>query len=157
MFEKILVCLDGSDLAEEILPYATDEALSHGSRVVLLRVVSRPELTVPISIPGEPSMPMSTEGAARRTREEEEKAVDYLGRIAAPMRKKGLQVECVVLPGTAGATIVSYARENSLGLIAIATHGHGGIRRLVLGSTADYVLHNASLPILVVRPGKKQG
>jgi len=156
MFERIVVCLDGSSVAEEILPYVTDEELAHHSKVVLLSVVSLPEITVPIGIPGEPGIPMSTEGAARRTRKEESEADDYLRRIAEPMREKGLDVQCVVLPGIAGETITNYARENGCKLIAIATHGHGGVRRLVLGSTADFVLHHSSVPLLIVRPGNKQ-
>jgi len=150
MFERIVVCLDGSSVAEEILPYVTDEALAHHSRVVLLRVVSLPEVTIPIGVPGEPGIPMSTEG------KEESEADDYLRRVAEPMRKKGLDVQCAVVPGIAGETITSYARENGCKLIAIATHGHGGVRRLVLGSTADFVLHHSSVPLLIVRPGNKQ-
>jgi nucleotide-binding universal stress UspA family protein len=156
MFERILVCLDGSGAAEEILPYVIAEALTHRSKVVLLRVVSLPEITIPISIPGEPGTPMYTEGAVRRTRNEESKADDYLRRIAEPMREKGLDVQCVVLPGVAGETITNYTQDNGCTLIAIATHGHGGVRRLVLGSTADFVLHHSSVPILIVRPGNKQ-
>ena len=156
MFERIVVCLDGSSAAEGVLPYATDEALVHHSRVVLLRVVSLPEITIPIGIPGEPGIPMSTAGAARHTRKEESEADDYLRRIAELMRGKGLDVQSVVLPGIAGEAITNYAQENGCKLIAIATHGYGGIRRLVLGSTADFVLHHSTVPILIVRPGNKQ-
>jgi nucleotide-binding universal stress UspA family protein len=152
MFERIVVCLDGSSVAEEILPYATGEALAHHSRVVLLRVVSLPEITIPIGVPGEPGIPIATEGAARRTRKEESEADAYLKRIAKPLRAKGLKVECVVVPGLAGEAITDYVRENGGKLIAIATHGHGGVRRLVLGSTADYVLHHSPVPVLIVRP-----
>ena len=122
MFKRILVCLDGSSEAEEILPYATDEALAHRSKVILLRVVSVPEITVPIGVPGQPGMPMFTEGAARRTAKEESGADDYLRSIAEPMQEKGLDVQCVVLPGIAGETITNYAQENGCKLIAIATH-----------------------------------
>ena len=156
MFEKILVCLDGSRSAEEILPYVTDEALAHRSRVVLLRVVSLPEIIIPINIPGEPGTPVSTEGAMRRTGKEESEADDYLKRITRLMKKKGLKVQRVVLPGKASETIIYYAQQNDCKLIAIATHGHGGVRRLVLGSTADFVLHNAPVPLLMVRPRNKR-
>jgi nucleotide-binding universal stress UspA family protein len=152
MFERIVVCLDGSSAAEAILPYVTGEALAHKSLVVLLRVVSLPELTIPIGIPGEPGIPMATEGAARRTRNEESEADAYLKDIAKPMRAKGFKVERVVVPGLAGEAIIDYARENNCKLIAIATHGHGGVRRFVLGSTADYVLHHSPVPVLIVRP-----
>ena len=156
MFEKILVCLDGSSSAEEILPYVIDEALSHRSKVVLLRVVSLPEMILPIGVPGQPGIPLTTERTIQRTRNREIEANKYLKRIARPMREKGLAVKCVVLPGMAGETITNYSQENGFELIAIATHGHGGLRHLILGSTADFVLHHSSLPILIVRPPGKQ-
>ena len=155
MFERILACLDGSGTAEEILPYVTEEALAHHSKVVLLRVVSMPETIISINLPGEPGVPVSTEGSARRAGKEEAEAEEYLKRIAGPMRKQGITVQHAVVHGIPGNTIVNHARENDCQLIAIATHGHGGIRRLVLGSTADFVLHNSSLPLLMVRPGNK--
>ena len=133
-----------------------DEALAHRSKVVLLRVISPPEVIIPISIPGEPGTPMYTEGAARRTTNEEIEAGDYLKRIAEPMRKKGLDIQCVVIPGIVGETIINYAQDNNCKMIAMVTHGHGGFKRLILGSTADFVLHNSSVPILLIRPGNKQ-
>ena len=54
-------------------------------------------------------------------------------------------------PAQPGETIVNYAQENECTLIAIATHGHGGFRRFALGSTADYVVHHSSIPVLTVR------
>ena len=155
MLEKILVCLDGSKVAEEILSYVVDEARHRRSKIVLLRVIGLPEITVPIGIPGEPGTPMTTEGAIKRSRNEEAEAEDYLKRIAEPIKKKGLNVEYAVIPGKAGETIANYAQDNGFKLIAIATHGHGGLRRLVLGSTAEYVLHHSSLPMLIVRPGNR--
>lgn len=153
MLEKILVCLDGSAIAEQILSYLTKEATSFKGDVTLLRVVHLPGITIPVSIPGEPGIPMSTKGAIQRATAEEDKAADYLERIAEPLREKGLNVESAVIPGIAGEAITSYAAENGFKLIAIASHGHGGLRRLAFGSTADYVLRHSSLPILMVRAG----
>ena len=93
MSNRIVACLDGSSMAEEILPYVTEEALAHHSKVVLLRVVSLPEITIPIGVPGEPGIPISTDGAMRRTSKEEREADDYLKRIAELMGKKGLDVQ----------------------------------------------------------------
>lgn len=152
MFEKILVCLDGSGAAERILSYITDDALRLHSKVILLRVVSPPETIIPVNIPGSPGIPVSTKGAIRQTITEENEAETYLKRIAEPLRGKGLNLECVVLPGFAGEAIMNYAQENDCKLIAISTHGHGGLRRLALGSTADFVVHRSPLPVLTVRP-----
>lgn len=151
MLEKILVCLDGSSAAELILSYITREAQHFHSKVILLRVVNFPEILIPVSIPGSPSMSVRTGGPIFRERTEESDAEDYLKRIIKPLQDKGLDVEYVVMPGIAGETIIKYAQENGCKLIAISTHGHGGLRRLALGSTADYVVHHSSLPVLTFR------
>ena len=83
---------------------------------------------------------------------EQSQSTIYLENLAQPMRDKGLEVESVVLQGTAGDIIVNYANENEIELIAIATHGRGGVRRAMFGSIADHVLRHTSLPMLVIKP-----
>ena len=151
MLEKILVCLDGSTPAERILPYITKDALALNGKMILLCVVDLPETVLPFSIPGSPAIPVSTHGAVKRTFMEEKEADDYLSGQVKSLAAQGLDVDYVVLSGTSGETIVSYAQENDCTLIAIATHGHGGFRRFALGSTADYVVHHSSTPVLTVR------
>jgi nucleotide-binding universal stress UspA family protein len=90
-------------------------------------------------------------------RKEEGDARKYLDRIARPLRERGLTVKIAVLPGPPmGDAIVSYARENDIDLIAIATHGHSGLREVLLGGTADYLIRESGLPILMVRPRKRR-
>ena len=151
MFEKILVCLDGSSAAERILSHIAEDVLRLHGKVILLRVVSPPETTIPVNVPGSPGIPVHTEGAERRTRTEEGEAEGYLKRIGEPLRERGLDVEYVVLPGMAGQTIIGYAEQTGCKLIALSTHGHGGLRRFALGSTADFVVQHSSLPVLTVR------
>jgi len=151
VFEKILLCLDGSAAAEKTLPFITHEAVHFRSRLILLRVVALPEVLVPANIPGSPGLPLRTQGAIRRATEEENEANRYLEGIAASLKEKGLKAETVVLPGTAGDTILKYAQENGCTLIVIGAHGHGGFRRFALGSTADYVVHRSEIPVLTIR------
>ncbi len=151
MFEKILVCLDGSENAEQILPYATEEALRFHSQVILLHVVPEPVVITP-GVPGTTGVPVETPGMLEQMQKEQSESADYLERMANRLREKGLKVEPAVLQGTAGDVIVKYAGENDIGLIAIATHGRSGLGRAVFGSVADYVLRNSGLPILVIRP-----
>jgi nucleotide-binding universal stress UspA family protein len=87
----------------------------------------------------------------KRTFTEENTANDYLKGQEKSLEAQGLDVDYVVISGSPGETIVSYAQENECTLIAIATHGHGGFRRFALGSTADYVVHHSSIPVLTVR------
>ena len=151
MLDKILVCLDGSPAAERILPYIVKNALKLKSKVILLRVVDLPESTLSINIPGSPAMPVETPRAVKRTLDEEKEATDYLKRQTASLKRKKVDAEYIVLAGQAGETIVNYAEENDCTLIAIATRGRGGLRRLALGSTADFVVRHSSIPVLTVR------
>lgn len=151
MFEKILVCLDGSSRAEQILPYATEQALHFGSKVVLFQVIITSS-TVAASLSGVEPVPPPPELMLEQIREEESEAKSYLEREAQPLRGKGLNVECVIVQGTPGQAIVSYADESGVDLIAIATHGRSGLGRLVFGSVADFVLRESGLPILVIKP-----
>lgn len=151
MFEKILVCLDGSKLAEQILPYAVEEALGFQGKLVLFQAVPEPVAFSP-GIPGVASIPVRTDTMLEEAKEALNEARDYLEEIAKPLRKKGIQVEVVTILGIAGEAILSYAVGNNVDLITIATHGRSGLRRGVFGSVADYVLRESGLPMLVIRP-----
>ena len=87
--------------------------------------------------------------------EDMKKTPPYLEAKARPLRDKGFDVECVVLEGTPAQSIVDYARDNEVGLIAVATHGHTGFREILMGSTAEYLVKHSGLPILMVTPVKK--
>ena len=153
MFKKILVCLDGSNLAEQILPYAVEQAICCQSKVVLIHVSTIPEVVTP-AIPGYgPSVLQPSQATVERIEREEVSAEAYLERIAGPLREKGLDVECVSVSGTAGEVIVGYAEENDIDLIGLATHGRGGVGKLVFGRVADYVLRKCGKPILLIKPG----
>jgi nucleotide-binding universal stress UspA family protein len=151
MFKRILVCLDGSRLAEQIMPYATEEAIRFQGKLVLLQVVQEPVAFSP-GIPGEAPVPVQTGVMVEETKEALNRAKDYLEKLAEPLRKKGIQVKTVAIPGRADEAILDYANTNSMNLIAIATHGRGGLRRAVFGSVADHVLRESGLPVLVIRP-----
>jgi nucleotide-binding universal stress UspA family protein len=154
MFEKVLVCLDGSELSEEILPYIEEDGRSF-SKIILLKVIGTPGVTLPLGVPGEALSPVQTSTMMKRLQEELEKTPPYLESKAQPLRDKGLNVECVTLEGSPSQAIIDYARDNQIGLIAVATHGHSGLRHLTMGSTAEYLLKHSGLPILMVTPFKK--
>jgi len=155
MFKKILVCLDGSELAEQILPYAVEEALHFQSKLVLFQVVPEPVAFSP-GIPGAASIPIRTDTMLEEAKKALNEARAYLEDIATPLRKKDIQVEAVSILGGAGEAILSYAEGNNINLITIATHGRSGLRRGVFGSVADYVLRESGLPMLVIRPQKRE-
>jgi nucleotide-binding universal stress UspA family protein len=147
MFQKILVCLDGSKLAEQIVPYVTEQAAQFGSSLVLFQVVSLSAIPAPTGIE---SVPMAVPDTMLR--DAEVAAMDYLSGLATPLRERGLKAQCVTMIGHPAETIVSYAEENKFDLVALATHGRSGLKRMVFGSVADYVVRKSGLPILLIKP-----
>jgi nucleotide-binding universal stress UspA family protein len=148
MFSKILVCLDGSKLAEQVLPYAIEQALHFKSQLVLLSVI------VPVTSTSTVWEP-APEGLVEKQAEAEKAAEAYLKNIINRLsEEKRLRAEYLTLEGLVAETIVEYAQNNKVDLIAIATHGLGGLRRLAFGSVADFVLRNSNVPLLVIRPNE---
>jgi nucleotide-binding universal stress UspA family protein len=152
MFNKTLVCLDGSALAEKVIPYAIDQAQHYGAQLVLYRVVHEPSL-ISLALPGMPAVPLGTSGMGRQIKEEEKEVESYLAALADRIQTENkVNVTYDSSLGDAGESIVEYADDNEIELIAIATHGRSGPGRAVLGSVADYVIRNTRLPILLIRP-----
>jgi nucleotide-binding universal stress UspA family protein len=145
MFEKILVCLDGSSLAEQILPYAIEQALHFHSKVVLLRVIRVPGR----ALPGEPEL---VEKEDEPITPKEDEVATYLDNIANSLIKKGLDVEGVIISARKpDIAIVTYARENKVDLIALATHGYSTLGQLVWGSVSESVVRKSKLPMLIIK------
>ena len=149
MFKKVLVCLDGSKLAEQVLPYAMEQALCCRSKVVLLEIIV---VQPPTVVSAGPSA-YAVKAAEEQIDRDEAGAKLYLESLAQRLREAGLNVECVTLRGPqSGRAIVDYADGHEVALIAIATHGRSGLGRLVFGSVADFVLNKSGLPILLIKP-----
>jgi nucleotide-binding universal stress UspA family protein len=146
MFRNILVCLDGSEFAEQILPYAIETSQRFGGRLVMLEVTKAPSAIVESSL-----------GLYRATKVEdilrsEEEAAKYLESVAEKLLKKNLDIKYVTRVGRPGEAIVDYAQKNKIGLIVMTTHGRTGLRHVVFGSVAEFVLRNSGLPVLLKRP-----
>jgi len=146
MFDKILVCLDGSPLSEQVVPYATEVAQRFGSRVVILQVLQIPSSLAAASAQGAENV---IEEELRRLSFE---AHQYLDGIATKMKENGVQTEVSVIEGTPGDAIVEFASQSGIELIVLATHGRKSLGRLVFGSVADHVIRNTTIPVLSVKP-----
>jgi hypothetical protein len=96
MFKKILVCLDGSDLAEQILPYAAEQAQHFKSQVILFRVYSSPAFPTP-GIPGFPGLAVQGSHIENLIKQEESESVTYLNSVAGKLLSdQGIKAECVL-------------------------------------------------------------
>jgi nucleotide-binding universal stress UspA family protein len=137
MFKKILVPLDGSKLAEKILPQVEKLARCCQPEVHLFQVVVTYEI--------DPKK--EKEERDRLLRE----AWEYLEKIASRLRKKRVKAHAVVAYGKDAVQICDYARKHKFQLIAMATHGRSGLSRWALGSVADKVLTCSQVPVMLVR------
>jgi nucleotide-binding universal stress UspA family protein len=146
MFKRILVPLDGSKLAEEALPYAETLAQKFEAELILVRVLQ----LLPEVIPAGPHGGMVFH---KQTVQDRQEATTYLNEMAAQVRKVGvLSLRQVVLdaPSVTNA-ITELAGEESVDLIVMSTHGRSGFSRLVFGSVAGQVLHDAPCPVFLVK------
>jgi nucleotide-binding universal stress UspA family protein len=147
MYKCALVPLDGSMVAEGIIPFILEIAGPLDMEVALLRVLV-------------PTPPMAIEGTRHVALDDVEKlhaaATEYLDGVAAGLRAKGVRVTTHVRRGEAVAEILAGARDAGADLIAMTTHGRGGLARLLFGSVAEAVLRQAEIPVFLMRQTKAQ-
>lgn len=150
MYNKILVPLDGSELAEQVLPKVIELANCTGAEIVLLRVPDVPVYDYLVPAP-EFGVGMQEQAVAQ--------ARQYLTNMSAELRAMGLKVRAEVTDGgdAVFSTILETAQKVKADLIAMSTHGRSGLARLVMGSVADDVIRRARLPVLLVRPQPVNG
>lgn len=154
MYEKIMVPLDGSELAECVLPHV--EGLikgCHVSNVVFVRVVE--PITAPVGIG---NVYIGREESRERESTRKSAVKDYLNQIVDRLKYEGTELHSEVLVGRVADSLADYTEKNDIDLILIATHGRSGVTRWVRGSIADKILRYSNVPVLMVRaPGTKGG
>jgi nucleotide-binding universal stress UspA family protein len=141
MLKTILVPLDGSALSEKAVPFARGLARPAGAKILLMRAVQR----------ARPDMPE----ASRVDEGAQDLAADELETVARFIREADIRADYFLWNAEAGQAITEAAREQGADLIVMSTHGRTGIGRALYGSTADFVLRNATVPILLVSPGAR--
>lgn len=142
--KTIVVTLDGSELAESVLPTVVDTAKALDLDVVLFRAY---DLAASAYYGSEDYLPNYDEMLRNLKSEVEE----YLAKKVDALKKVGLaRVSSLAVAGDGAEEIVRYSREHPDALIAMCTHGRSGVRRWVLGSVTERVVRHADDPILVV-------
>jgi nucleotide-binding universal stress UspA family protein len=126
-FRRLLVALDGSDLAELSLPYADSLARRFEAEILLLLVPDGLE-----------------------TAEEQEDLGNYVGGLARGLAESGLEARAIVSGSQPARTILDVAESEAADLIILATHGLGGLDRLLVGSVADRVVQGSARPVFLV-------
>jgi nucleotide-binding universal stress UspA family protein len=148
MSRKILIPLDGSAAAETILPQVLALGLAAPATMLLLRVVEPVQLVR--HIPADPAVRALDDQLIDRLIVD---AQSYLEQLAERLDAPGLAVQTrVVVAPQAAAAILEQAQSDTPDLIAMATHARRGLARVLLGSVAETVLREASVPVLLYRP-----
>ena len=176
-YKKVVVPLDGSKLAEIVLPHVEEIAAGcHITEVELVTVTESLRVHIPRSEPVEQiparqlkstlSVPIG-EGYSGRiytafsaplmkvpvdVGKMAKTGRDYLIKIAEKLEKKGLQGKISVLVGNVAEEIVHFAEEENADLIIMASHGRSGISHWAIGSVAEKVFRATNIPLLLVKP-----
>lgn len=143
MYKKILVPLDGSTLAEAALPHAEAIAKSEDAEIILLRV---PIFPASGFFASEPSL------AVKIHEQEQAEAVNYINAKMQELKKAHIKVSVVTQDGAVPDTILAVAEETHADMIAMSTHGRTGVKRWLMGSVADKVVHHAHIPVMLIHP-----
>lgn len=142
---SILVPLDGSPAAEQVLPPVVSIAKALDAKVILLRISI---IQTSGEFQGDLLMPLvgnvqTADGIAR----------EYLDQVASRLAQDGIQVSTAVRRGSVAETIVDYAIDHEVNLIAMCTHGQTGLGRWTLGRVSDRVLRSGCRLLLLTRAG----
>jgi nucleotide-binding universal stress UspA family protein len=157
MIRRVLVPLDGSKLAEGVLPYVEDLGKRLRAQIAFVQIM---ESGVSMFIPESSTLDV-IKTAEHRTERERKAASDYLSRLVGAWQAEGIEARWQVIaadgiPGnTPASKIIEVAHTLGADLIAMSTHGRSGLSRMFFGSVADEVLRESGVPVLLVRAGGK--
>lgn len=154
MYRRIMVPLDGSELAECVIPHIEVIGKLSEASVELVRVVE------PIELPTRGGIALSIDDIRQIESHSKTEAENYLHGIVERLKIAGIKARSKILTGRAADSLVDHVHKNNFDLIIMATHGRSGISRWIWGSVAEKILHSSSIPILLVRsleciPGSK--
>jgi len=146
MYQKVLVPLDGSDLAECALPHVK-KMVKEGfvKDVIILTVIDI-----------HPSALLEGADTTVIYKAQMNNSREYMNKVQAQFRAEGMEVKTEILQGSAAQVISDYANDKKVELVVIATHGYSGVKRLMFGSVAFRVLHDSHVPVLLIRPDSCQ-
>jgi nucleotide-binding universal stress UspA family protein len=143
MYKKILVPLDGTPLAEAVLPHAEALAKSEGAEIVILRVAVTPDENIFHHNPALGKRIITTI---------EEESEHYVEAEVAEVEKDGVKVSGIMREGLIPETILNVADETHADVIAMSTHGRSGIKRWLQGSVSDTIVRDAHIPVMLIHP-----
>lgn len=143
MYKTILVPLDRSKRAEAIFPHVENLALNTGAKVVFMTVIAPPFTAAPTK--------RSIEKQQRDLEAQEKRAAAYLAERRQAFSQNGIEAATLLAHGTVVDEIIAAAKRTDADLIAIASHGRGGLSRAFYGSVTAALLQRIDRPLLLIR------
>ena len=148
MYQKMLIPLDGSELAECSLQHA--KAIAQGCNVadvIVFRVIE------PLSAQGISALVEAGDGFLEKAKvRNQQDAKDYVLEVENNLKAQGINCQAMTVEGTAADEILSYSEKNNIDLIVMSTHGRSGLSRFLAGSVADKVSRHSRVPVLLIAP-----
>ncbi len=145
MYRRIMVPLDGSKMAECVIPHVETVAKLSNASVELVHVVE------PVELPTRGGIALSGDDLRQIEEHSRHEAQSYLKEIVSRLKSSGIKSRPKLLTGKAADSLVDYMQENNFDLVIMATHGRSGISRWFWGSVADKILYSSKIPVLLVR------
>jgi nucleotide-binding universal stress UspA family protein len=145
MYRRIMVPLDGSKMAECVIPHVETVAKLTNASVELVHVIE------PVELPTRGGLALSVDDLKQIEEHSKQEAESYLREIVRRLKSAGIRPHSKLLTGKAADSLVDYIQENKFDLIIMATHGRSGISRWFWGSVADKILYSSKIPVLLVR------
>jgi nucleotide-binding universal stress UspA family protein len=148
MYKSILVPIDGSKRAEAIMPHVEDLALNYKARVIFMEVI----------VPSFTAAPTrkSVEQQQKEVETREQQATEYLADLQNKFQGKGIDASTHLAHGPVVEEIIAAAEQEDADLVAIASHGRGGLSRAFYGSVTAALLQRIDRPLLLIRSRKAE-
>lgn len=149
MYRRIVVPLDGSEIAVSALPQAKDLAHHYDAQLVIVRIAHWPRaIASPVNTPTSginPPYGVVVEENVHEQRDDDE----YVDGVVRTLRSEGYNATGVVFAGSPADGIVSVLEDGDM--LVMTSHGHGGLRRFFMGGVALEVVKRATVPVLILR------
>lgn len=143
MYKKILVPLDGSPVAEAVLPHAEALAKAENAELIILRVPN---------IPAGEYIALDPVVASTIRKDIRDEASDYVTKTVDHLKKDDIKVTGLTKEGSVPDVILEVAEETHADMIAMSTHGRTGVKRWLMGSVADKIVRHTHIPVMLIHP-----
>jgi len=147
MLQRILAPTDGSPESEKALPMAEEIARAQGAELLLLYII---ELS-PLLLAGPAESAAAANVYEELVAQAQSSATQHLAELETRAREAGIRARSVIAHGPAAATLLAYESSEQPDLLVMATHGRTGLARFALGSVADRLVREGTVPVLVTR------